>query len=153
MTGLGQLQEQEGRSMWHFPSILCFCELTQACIRARFPQSHKEILSPLLTLAIPESQTKGTSSRLSDFCWLLCSLLLTGLFSSADSSVRSTSLVASFSWLWNLPFLVLFRSRGKFRAQAPCVGFTPKKTKECSEWHLPTPTETNTTNRVPLSSN
>ena len=40
---------------------------------------------------------------------------------------------------WDLPSLVLFRSRGEFRAQALCVGFASIQTKESSEWHLPTP--------------
>ena len=42
ITGLGYLQAQEGRRLWPFPSIRCFCELTRACTRAKFPQSHQE---------------------------------------------------------------------------------------------------------------
>ena len=41
-TDLGWLQAQEGRSLWHFLSILCFCRLSRVCIRAKFPQSQQE---------------------------------------------------------------------------------------------------------------
>ena len=105
------------------------------------------------------SRSTGTSSRLSDL-WLLlvsfCSLLLTVSFSallsplSIDffSSPLSTGifcsllLTASFPWLTShadflcyLPSLVYFRSPGRSRAQALCVGFTLKLTKGFSDWH------------------
>ena len=50
-----------------------------------------------------------------------------------------------FCWLLGtLPSLV-FWSRRKSHAQALCVGFVPKQTKESFDWHslTPTPTETN----------
>ena len=35
--------------------------------------------------------------------------------------------------LWDLPLLVHFRSRGRSRAQALCLGFAPKQTKRSSD--------------------
>ena len=74
-------------------------------------------------------RSTGLSSCLSDFCWLVSSL--------PDSHL----LTDSFSWLvcpvdclWDLPSLILFRSRGRSRARALCVGFAPKQTKGSSEW-------------------
>ena len=49
-----------------------------------------------------------------------------------------------------LPFLDFFRSRRRSRAQALCVGFAQKQTKESSDWHSPTPTDMNTTHRATL---
>ena len=73
--------------------ILCrspwICMLSRVCIRAKFPQSHKEMLTHLLTLANTSSQSTGSNSNLSrasaslDFCRLPCSL---------DWSVKSTTL-------------------------------------------------------------
>ena len=124
-------------------SSLCICRLLRAHIRAKFPQSHKRILTHLLTLANPGSQSTSSSSCLSqpsaspDFFRLVCSLLW---------SLLSASLV----WLflcspWDLPSLILFQSRGRSRMQALCVGFAPKQTKVSS-----TPVEMNATHRVTM---
>ena len=125
---------QEGRIRWQFPSIVCFCELTWAFIRAKFPQSHKGMLTHLLTLANPVSQTTGTSSCLSDFCWLFCSLQLTGLFSSANWSVLSTSLdcnlLLTLGPSFPRPLLVLW----EISRASPLCGFR-SKTKGPSDWH------------------
>ena len=47
-----------------------------------------------------------------------------------------------------LPFLIFFQSCRKSCAQALCVGLAPEQTKESSEWHSPTPTETNATHHA-----
>ena len=52
-------------------------------------------------------------------------------------TVVNSSLFCSVTLL----FLVFFRSHRKFRAQALCVGFAPKQTKESSDWRSPTPIE------------
>ena len=76
-----------------FVTLLCssssICRLSRVCIRAKFLQSHKGMLTPLLTLANLVSQSTGSSSRLSrpsaspDFCRLPSFL---------DRSVLSTSI-------------------------------------------------------------
>ena len=85
---LGSLQAQEERSLWHFPSILCFYGLSLACIRAKFPHSHQECLSYHVGqpgLWVHRSQQSPFSERRlpPDFSWLLspayCLLLLTSL--------------------------------------------------------------------------
>ena len=67
-------------------------------------------------------------------CYLLCSASFSSFFCSAQGP----------------SFLRLSPYCGKFRAQALCVGFTPKQTKESSDWYLPTPTETNPQHRVTI---
>ena len=62
---------------------------------------------------------------------------------SVDWSPLCPALISwlTFSWLlspanfpWDLPSLVLLRSRGRSRAQALCVSFAPKQTKRSSDW-------------------
>ena len=57
-----------------------------------------------------------------------CYLTLTGLFCSPLSTTLSLSVPLStdLSLLSHLPLLVHFRSRGRLRAQALCLGFAPK---------------------------
>ena len=88
-TDLGYLQAQEGRRLWYFPSILSICGL--ACIRAKFPQSHKEcwlifsgwptrpwvptsLQSPTLSNWLPCSASFSWLTASSDFCRLPCSV-------------------------------------------------------------------------------
>ena len=108
-------------------SFLCICGLARACIRVKFPQSHQQrwlILS------------RWPTRPLSLHALASGSLLLTALFSRLTYSVDWFLLFpASFCSLWDLPFLVFFRPRGKSRAQALCVGFAPKQTKGSSDWH------------------
>ena len=59
--------------------------------------------------------------------------------------------IISLGFLWPLPFPVdcprtFFQSHRKSLAQALCVGFAPKQTKESTDWRspIPTPTEMNT---------
>ena len=79
----------------------------------------------LLTLANLASESIGPSSRL--FSPSGCPVLPTDLFCPLVSSVL----------LWDLPSLVFFRSRGRSRAQALCVGFVRKQTKGSSDLHPP----------------
>ena len=108
-------------------SFLCICGLSWECIRAKFPQIHR-VRWLILSRPNPASKSTGPRSR---------------LLSPTDCPVLSTSVQ-----LWDVPSLVLFRSRRRSRAQALCVGFAPKQTKESSGWPLPTPTETNATHHV-----
>ena len=114
-------------------SFLCICRLLRTCIRAKFPQSHQEYwLNPLrwptrplgsLVLAVAFLWPSASF----DFCRQLSPADCLGLF----YPVLSTALVCPVT----LPPLVFFRSRGKSRAQALCVGFAPKQTKGSSGWH------------------
>ena len=84
--------------------------------------------APLCPTLISWLSSPGT------FCWLCPSLLLshTGcplLLPSAECLL-----------LCDFPSLV-FRSRGRSRAQVLCVGFAPKQIKEFSDWHPHTPTQ------------
>ena len=157
-TGLGELQAQERRSLWH----CAFWEQTRACTRAKI------LTKPLVMLTYSRvgspglCESTGLSSRLSDFCWLsslLCFHLLTASFCqlcpSLDCYLKPTVLFCSLllthffcllsglhSFLPSfLPSFTHFRSRGRSRAQALCVGFVPKQTKGFSDWHLHTPTQ------------
>ena len=76
---------------------------------------------------------------------------LTHLLPLTDLASESTGLNLAAAFLCpspsvdspeTLPFFVFFRSRRKSRAQALCVGFAPKRTKESSDWHSLTPTLT-----------
>ena len=109
------------------------------------------MLTHPLTLANPASDCTGPRSHLfltvgfprflltALSCWLPCSVDCYWLLSSVQ--------------FWDLPSLVFFWSCGKSRARALCVGFSPKQTKESSDWHslTPTPTETNVRYRATLS--
>ena len=126
--------------------ILCFCGLTRACTRAKLPQatSNADLSSCVGQHGICRLTDIG--SRLSDFSWLVsflpCSHLLMGYFSW---------LLCSADCLWDLPSFVIFRSRGRPRAQALCVRFAPKQTKEFFDRHLRTPTKMNAQHRVVIS--
>ena len=90
------------------------------------------MLTHLLALVIPASigqQVRAAAAFLT-VNWLDLS---TGL-------CYSLLLTVSFWPLSNLPSLVHFRSRERFRAQAVCVGFAPKQRKGSSEWHPHTTT-------------
>ena len=86
---------------------------------SEIPTRPPGMLTHPLTLANLASESTGPSS---------CSLLPTALFCLPLST-------ASFCSAWDLPSLVLFWSRGKYHAQALCVGFTPKQAKRSSDWH------------------
>ena len=71
-------------------------------------------------------------------------VLAVTFLTSVDWSPPCPALISrlAFSWLlstancpWDLPSLVRFRSRGRSRVQALCVGFAPKQTKGSSDWH------------------
>ena len=97
-----------------FDTFLAFCELSRACILTKLPQSHQECwLIFLCWLNRPESTVSSNCSLLPTvlFCRLVCSCLL---------------LLTDSSSLWDLPSLVLFRSRGRSHAQALCIGFSSK---------------------------
>ena len=81
---------------------------------------------------------------LSDFCWLSslpCSHLLTAfcrLCPSLDCYLKPTDFFCSLllTHLFSQTFLPSsFRSHGRSRTLALCVGFAPKQTKWSSEWH------------------
>ena len=117
ITGLGQLQEKERRSLWHFLCILCAImsmHLTEILTKP------PGMLTHLLTLANLLSQSTGSSSRLSrpsaspDFCRLLSHVdypvLSTALVSSASSSVLPRTFLPSSSsglvgGLTHMPFV------------------------------------------------
>ena len=104
ITGLGQLQVKERRSLWHFPCILCAILSVHL---SKIPTKQPCMLTHILTLANPVSQSTGSSSRLSrpsassDFCWLLSPVdypvLSTALVSSASSSVLPRTFLPSSS--------------------------------------------------------
>ena len=112
--------KQEGRFFFTFS---LHSVLLRACILAKFRHSHQErrlILSRWLTwLLSPQVPTPHLTTTFlwllpyPDFCWLLSSVDWFLLFCLAT-----------------LPSLVFFRSRRRSRAQAFCVGFAPKQTKE-----------------------
>ena len=108
-------------------TFLAFGELSRACIRAKFPQSHQECW--LIISCWPNQPLVYTSYKSPfltvSFPWLL----LTVQFSALVSSGFFCSLLLA---ALDLPSLVLLRSRGKSHVQALCVGFTPKQTKESS---------------------
>ena len=99
--------------MWNIASVY------SSKIATQWPR----LLTHPLTLANPAYGSIGPSSRLSltvGFprllltalsCWLPCSVLLSSVL------------------LWDLAFLVFFRSRRRSRALALCVGFAPKQTR------------------------
>ena len=114
-----------------------FSELSRACIRAKFPQNHQEFwlilsrwptqpLSPhILAVTFLDRQLPPTSVD--------CPVLSTGLCFQLLCS-------ASFSWLvWDLPSFVPFRSNGKSRAQALCMSFVPKHTRNLLSGTYPHP--------------
>ena len=63
------------------------------------------------------------------------SVLSTGLFCPLLLTDSFSWLLSLAYWLWDIPSLVLFWSRGKTCAQAVCVSFAPKQTKGSSDWH------------------
>ena len=83
------------------------------------------------------------------FCWQYPSLFDRPLVPTGLCC--SLLLTAFFCLLSDLPFLVHFRSRGRSRTQALCVGFAPKKKKRDSL--SLTPTETNATYCVTCTNN
>ena len=128
-TDLGHLQTQEGRYLWRFPSILwAIASVYLSEILTKSPG----MLTHLLTLANAASESTHPGSH---------------LLSPADYPVLLRWLVSSVL-LSDLLSLIFFRSRGRSRAQALCVGFAPKQTKGYSDWHLPTPISTK---RMPTS--
>ena len=102
--------------------FLAFCELSRACIRAKFPQSYQEcklILSrwPTRHLSPHILEVAFSLLRTALFCWFLCSAFFSWLSASPDFSRLVCS--ASFSVLpWDLLSLVFFRSHGRSRVQA-----------------------------------
>ena len=84
------------------------------------------------------------------FCWLLSSAFFSILLWSLDCRLPPDTF-SSFSWLvlslqlWDLPSLVLFRSRRKSRAQTLFCGFRAKTDKGIF-WLALTHTHTHTTN-------
>ena len=85
--------------------------------------------------SLPPSADRPSPGLLSHADWSL-------MLSVVDSSLR---LPLSTDPLWDLPFLLYFRSRGRSRAQALCLGFMPKQTKRFSDrcTHTHTPNTTN----------
>ena len=100
------------------------------------PDLSPQVLVPALFCRLPCSVYFSALSASPDFCRLPCSLPWYLLCS------------ASFSWLWDITSLFLFRSRGKSHAKALCVGLTPKQTRESSDWYSPAPTEMNANHRI-----
>ena len=70
------------------------------------------------------------------------------LLSPADYPILLTSLFCLLLLTLGPSFPRPLWSRWKSRAQALCVCFVPKQTKESSDWHLPTPEEMNANHRV-----
>ena len=120
-----------------FVTLLCgFLWSTASEYPSDIPTQPPGTLTHLLTLADLDSESTGPSSSLSG------RLSLTVAF-------PRLLLTAFFCWLpWDLASLIFFRSRRKSRVQALCVGYAPKRTKGSSDWHSPTPTETNDTYRA-----
>ena len=76
-------------SSMHLPCILCFCELTRACTRAKFPHNPQECWH-VITLANPAWVHRPSS----------CFLLLTALFSVLVSSFHCSVLSTSLDWFF-----------------------------------------------------
>ena len=128
ITNLAYLQVQEGRGLWHFPSILCFCELSRACIWDKFPQSHQErwlILSRWPTRPLvnrPCLMLSSLDSPLRFYSPVLSTALFCRLVSSAHSGTFLPS--SSSSLVGNLA-----------RTREICLAFASKQTKGSSDWH------------------
>ena len=101
-------------------TFLAFCVLSRACIRAKFRQIHQEPLGPhILAVGFPRLLLTTLSCRLP--CPADCPVL----FSRGPSFPRPLPV----SW--------------EISRTSPLCGFRAK-----TDWHLPTPTETNATHRV-----
>ena len=134
-SDLGWHQAQESGSLWHFWAALRAFAGYHGCICTRnFHKATRSADSPSRVSQPGICWSTGPSSRLSDFCWLVSSLpdshLLNYLFCLLVSA-------ALFCWLflWDFPSLVLFRSRGRYRKQALCVGFVPKQRDSLTGTH------------------
>ena len=122
-TDLVWLQAQESEVCETF---CAFCELTQACTRAKTLTKPLAMLTHVGHLGI--SGSTGLSSRLSDFCSSLFSVQLSSLSTVFFCSLLlnaffcSLLLIVFLRLLLDLPFLNHFGSR----AQSLCVGFAPQ---------------------------
>ena len=106
-------------------------------------------------------RSTGRSSCFSDFCWfssMPCFHLLTASYCrlckvfDLDCYLKLTVLFRSLmlTHFFSCTFLPSsFRSRGRSRALAFCVGFAPKQTKGSSDWH-PNIHTTNAQHRVTI---
>ena len=99
-------------------TFLAFCELSRACIRAKFPQIHPRMLTCPLTSAFWVHRPSTVLS------FAVCPVLSTGLFCLLLLFCSETFLPSSSSGLMRAS-----------HAQALCVGFAPKQTKGSSDWH------------------
>ena len=133
-------KHKKGSFVWRFCAAFCaFCRLSGECIfreTSTKGTNNADIFSRWLTR--PLCSSSGLSNRLHGFCWLCHSLgsrQLSSALSKADSSplpsVDNCSLRVPLSTapslLSHLPFLVHFRSRRRFRAQALCLCFAPNQ--------------------------
>ena len=84
-TDLAKLQVQEGRSLWHFPSILW--AITSGYL-SKIPTKSSGMLTHPLMLANPASESTHPSSL---SCWLPCSVHFSALPSSLDCQFPPTS--------------------------------------------------------------
>ena len=129
---------QERGSLWHFCAALhAFAGYRRRVFAWNFHKATRNADSSRVGQPGICGST-GPSSRLSDFCWLVSSLPNSHLL---DWPVLSTGLFCSLSPSLFSETFVLFRSYGRSRTQALCVGFTPKQTKGSSDWHPHTPTQ------------
>ena len=137
-TDLGHLQVQEaGMSMWHFLYILWANASVYSSENSHKANSNADLFSRVGQHGLWKST--GLSSRLSDICWLVSSLLdshlpdwlvlLTGLFCYLLLTV-----------LWDLSSLVLSVSWG-ISSAGPLSGFRAKTNKGIL-WLAPTYTPT-----------
>ena len=142
-TELDQLQEQERGSLWH----CAFCELTWACTRTKF--WHLALVNPASV-----GQQVLAVVFLTSVDSLLCPAFIFSLPPSADCVLLWTAISSrlfcpplstdSLCLPCDLLSFLRFRSRGRSRPQALCVGFVPNQTKRFSDRH--THTHTNSTN-------
>ena len=114
--------------------IFCpFSELTRAYTRVKTLTKPLAMLTCLLALVNPDS----VGQQVLAVVFLTCVLSYLPCFRLLTTSICSTNCLCL---LWDLPSLIHFRSRGRSRIQALCVGFAPKQTKGFSDWHSHTPT-------------
>ena len=102
-------------------TFLAFCELSRACIRAKFPQSHQECRLIFSRWPIQDLRPHILA--------VTCSLLLTALFYPLLCS-------ASFGFAWDLAFSRPLKVSWEISHASPLCGFRAK-----TDWHLPIPTQ------------
>ena len=125
---LGQFQAQErGFCVTILCSFSCICRLLWACILRETSIKSLGIFDCLLSLSPsadrPSPGLLSQSDRPPQLSVVDCPLWV--------------PLSTAFCPFWDLPLLIHFRSCGRSRAQALCLGFAPKQTKRFSDRRAP----------------